>query len=185
MALGFGIAGLVRTKGGKRRGRWMAVTGMILAVAWIGGIIALAAVAGSKDVSRTADGSVTKAGNVSPNNVRVGDCLKLSGFTGTVKTLPVVPCDQPHNAQAFANVTVPGSSYPGGQALKQDCAGALPTAGSASFLGQRSASEPRPLTLVSAEPDECQAGTRQPLLSHCLADDLGQEASPATSALDR
>ncbi|MGI8664695.1 MAG: septum formation family protein [Jatrophihabitans sp.] len=119
LAIGFGIAGLVRTRNHRRRGRWMAVTGLVLSVAWIIGLIALVSHANNRDTSRSADGTVTRSGDISPYNVRIGDCIKLPKTTGNITSLPVVPCSQPHNAQAYADVTVPGTSYPGASTLLQ------------------------------------------------------------------
>ncbi|MDQ2837429.1 MAG: hypothetical protein M3Y42_07465 [Actinomycetota bacterium] len=109
----FGIVGIVRTKAHQRRGRWMAVLGMILSVAWVIGLVALVAVVSGSRATRSADGTVTKAGKISPWNVKIGDCVKLPSTLGTLLTITVTPCTEPHNAQAFAEAPLTGSSYPG------------------------------------------------------------------------
>jgi len=84
-------------------------------------IVGLIAVAVGQQPSRSADGKVTKAGKASLTDIRVGDCLKLPASigAGSMHTVRDVPCNEPHNSEVFASVTLTGSSYPGQTAAEQ------------------------------------------------------------------
>ena len=51
-------------------------------------------------------------------DIEVGDCLNDAEASGTVTTAPIVPCDEPHDSEAYAIVTVPDGDYPGEDAIK-------------------------------------------------------------------
>ncbi len=134
----FGIVGIARTKGHRRRGRWMAVTGLVLAVAWLGLFVTLGAISNHNKAHRAANGSVTQSGKVSPLDVRVGDCFQqkeaLTGNASKVSGVQVLPCGQPHNAQVVAEATPTDSSYPGQAGLMQE-AGELCAPKAVHYLG--------------------------------------------------
>lgn len=113
LAIGFAIAGLRNTRGGLRRGRWMAVTALVLSAAWVSLFGVLVAVSHGHEAHRTASGTVSKAGTMSAFAIRVGDCVRLPEQLDSINNLTVVPCTELHNAQAFAVRTLQESSYPG------------------------------------------------------------------------
>ncbi|GAA3551922.1 DUF4190 domain-containing protein [Nocardioides daeguensis] len=81
VGIGLGIAGLVRTKDGKRSGRWAAVTGLALgAVVLVAGLgfAVFAMVMGSRTVWE--------------DEARVGQCIDLDFFDDPVKA----SCGEPH-----------------------------------------------------------------------------------------
>lgn len=81
VGIGLGIAGLVRTSGGKRSGRWAAVTGLVLgAVVLVAGLgfVVFAAVMGSRTVWE--------------DEARVGQCIDIDLFGDQVKA----SCGEPH-----------------------------------------------------------------------------------------
>lgn len=51
----------------------------------------------------------------------VGDCLDdgdVAAEAGTeVQTLPTVPCDEPHDSEVIASITLRGTAYPGESAI--------------------------------------------------------------------
>ena len=113
LAIGFAIAGLRNTRDGRRRGRWMAVTSLLLTVAWLA-VFGFAVVnAHGRQAHRTADGSVSRAGSIAWYQVRLGDCIQLPTGLDALQDVTVVPCGQPHNAQAYDTVQLTGSAYPG------------------------------------------------------------------------
>lgn len=49
--------------------------------------------------------------------MRVGDCVNSGDLDGLVETVPVVPCDEPHDSEAFASMDMPAGVYPGETAV--------------------------------------------------------------------
>lgn len=47
----------------------------------------------------------------------VGDCLVTGGPGRVTQTVPVVDCSLEHDSEAYANITVEGSSFPGDDAI--------------------------------------------------------------------
>lgn len=89
VGLGLGIAGLVRTSGGRRRGRWAAVTGTV-----VGALVTALAIA-AVPVALWYD-----ADTIRPGRAEVGQCADLErrpGSAGVV--LSERDCDRPHDAE--------------------------------------------------------------------------------------
>lgn len=121
LGLIFGITGIVRTAHPARRGRGLAVTGLVLALLWLASAIALPVLTKGADARRSASGSVTQAATVSPVRLRAGDCYNDTVLTNqqapaskTVGTVKVVPCSQPHNAVVYAVTTLPAGKWTSG-----------------------------------------------------------------------
>lgn len=86
VGIGLGIAGIVRTKGGRRSGRWAAITGLVL-----GSMLTLAMVAFC--VFAVVMGSNT----VWEDEARVGQCVDID-FLGD---LAKARCNEPHDAEVI------------------------------------------------------------------------------------
>jgi hypothetical protein len=125
LGLIFGATGIVRTRRSVRRGRPLAVVGVLLSVLWLVLFAAIGAAArqdsGRASAVRLNPGpsnavpNPAATGAVSPRNLRPGDCFMVK--LGVVLTsIPLLPCSTPHDAQIFANVRIPDSSYPGSSA---------------------------------------------------------------------
>ncbi len=146
------IVALVRTKGGRKRGRGMAVAALAISMAWVVFYIAAYAYHQGRKPTRSADGSITHQGSFSPVNLRTGDCFLtpplVQGQPLEIRNVTVLPCSTPHNAQVFDVLTTRDTTYPGESALLQealhDC-----VAPAQSYLGKPSAT----LNLVSFVPD--------------------------------
>ena len=73
-------------------------------------------------------------GDPSAFEIEVGDCLNDKDSEGTVTSVPVVPCDEPHDSEAFASILIEGDDFPGEAAIvaqaNKDCAEAF-----ADFVG--------------------------------------------------
>jgi hypothetical protein len=104
----------------------------VLSGIWLIAIAALIAYAVGRTPDRDASGTVTHQGAISPVDLRVGDCVKVPGFTAgsdpkEVDELTVVPCAQAHNGQMVALVQSTDTSYPGSSQLtdeaQRDCVG--------------------------------------------------------------
>ena len=116
VALVLGIVGLVRTADPIRRGRGLAVAGIVLAVAWFAGFAGLGLYLSTHTAQRDASGAVVKAGHLNPSNLRTGDCFNnggapAPGATTTLSSISLVPCAQPHNAEVIATATMPAGSW--------------------------------------------------------------------------
>jgi hypothetical protein len=169
LAIGFAIAGLRNTRDGRRRGRWMAVTSLVLTAAWIA-VFALAVVTARGDQAhRTADGSVSRAGGIPWYSVRLGDCIQLPVGIEALQDVTVVPCGQPHNAQAFDTLQLTGSTYPGDDAVRtrslNGCDDLVPA-----FLGQSQT----PLHVVALFPSDLRWRAHD-RTAHCLLVDRAKE----------
>lgn len=67
----------------------------------------------SGDAPRDESGQVTSSADAGAMNVRLGDCISdVALLDGTVETVPVVPCDQPHQGEVFAEQELTESSLP-------------------------------------------------------------------------
>jgi hypothetical protein len=130
----------VRTSQRRRRGRGLAIAGLAASAVWIVVVVVLVVVAVERQPVRSADGTVVRQGTTSPENLRVGDCVKLPVLTGqTVDNITITPCSNLHNAQVFTIVNSTDASYPGDSTLEQqglqNCQAQAPT-----FLGTSSTS---------------------------------------------
>lgn len=109
----FGFVGLHATgKRGSKRGRGLAIAGVVLATVWLALTIGLVALNQSQQADRNADGTVQKPGTSNIFALRPGDCLLHEGTDGgTFTEAAVVPCTQAHRSQVAAEVplTDPGS----------------------------------------------------------------------------
>lgn len=86
----------------------------------------------TNDTARDEDGTVIE-GNDDADvfSIRVGDCLNDAGTSGTVTTAPIVPCDEPHDSEAYASFQLQDGAYPGDDAISaaadELCYGAFET----------------------------------------------------------
>jgi hypothetical protein len=64
----------------------------------------------------------------------VGDCTATGGATRVTATVPVVDCDEPHDGEAYALITLDDAEFPGAEAVTdravEEC-----TAEFAAFIG--------------------------------------------------
>ena len=87
----------------------------------VGGGIAIFAGTNAMDDNTTRDesGTITEAGGLGAFVINVGDCVQVPDET-LVASVEGVPCDQPHDAQAFAEHQLHGDEYPGDSAIEDD-----------------------------------------------------------------
>lgn len=73
------------------------------------------------DAPRDDSGQVTEATTISVFKLQKGDCFdEASMGTGEVNTVKVIPCDEPHDSEIFAEKTLTGSSFPGDSAIQEE-----------------------------------------------------------------
>ncbi|MCE5288025.1 MAG: DUF4190 domain-containing protein [Nocardiaceae bacterium] len=102
LGLILGIIGLHDTKNGQKRGRGMAIAGIVL------GSLSLVATLGL--IALTVSELETKQAT----DLEVGDCLEgLPAEEGTeVFRITTVDCSEPHRSELFANIDITAGSYP-------------------------------------------------------------------------
>lgn len=126
-----GIVALATIKRTGRRGKGQAIAGIVLSSLWITvfGIIITAAVLLIPDPpQRDANGTVVKAGTVPVFNLHTGDCFTVpASMKGTTdaktRTIKVVPCSTPHDAEDFGSFDASDDSYPGLSTLRTEAVG--------------------------------------------------------------
>jgi hypothetical protein len=131
LGLIFGIAGIVRTSRRLRRGRPLAVIGLLLSALWL--VVIAAGLAGwhgssqygveqrnfsqpvgtqqNRILTPLTPGPVTPAA-ITPRDLQPGACFML-GQPGATYSISVLPCSKPHDAQFFAKIQLAYKPYPG------------------------------------------------------------------------
>jgi hypothetical protein len=109
----FGFVALNQIKRTGQRGRGMAVAGLVISGIWLLGIIFGVIFAIATSATRASDGQISQGGSVAANEFKVGDCVNDLSNTSALRSLPGVPCAQPHEGEVFAIFNLPDGSYPG------------------------------------------------------------------------
>jgi hypothetical protein len=73
--------------------------------------------------------------HASAMDIKVGDCLDDADAGTTTATAPIVPCTDPHDSEAFAEITLSGSSYPGDDAVQAQAQKGCTGDAFANFIG--------------------------------------------------
>lgn len=83
-------------------------------VFYIAAALGLAVYGAVTDADRDSSGAIIGEGNVDAFNVNVGDCFNdySASITNQVTSVPGVPCNDPHDNEAYAVFDVTISSYP-------------------------------------------------------------------------
>lgn len=64
------------------------------------------------ETTRDDTGEVQEGGDVGVFRIRVGDCLNAQ-IAEQQSSVPVVPCDEPHESEVYATFDLVGDDYPG------------------------------------------------------------------------
>jgi hypothetical protein len=129
VALGLGIAALVKLRRRPQRGRGLAVAGMVLGILGLfGSAFGFAAVAIHAGMS--ASGSFGARGSgVYDFAWQPGDCFTERRIGSEVVSRQLTGCDKPHYGEVFFRTSLPGTDYPGSQEVMTQanklCAGGL------------------------------------------------------------
>jgi hypothetical protein len=123
VAIGLAITVLVKSRHGVNHGKGLAISALIIAGLWlVAGVVAV--ILGvfndlTQDADRDSTGQVTQRDEISTSKVRVGDCLDDPGMFGIRgeadrgEPISAVPCDQPHQFEAYFTFELDGDRYPG------------------------------------------------------------------------
>jgi hypothetical protein len=121
----FGILALVQLKRRPQRGHGVAITGLVLSVLslLVGTGLLLAVIkAGANDRAAGID-------RVTTDRLEVGQCIRAVGESTEIYSMPVVPCDQPHEAEVYHVFTMDAGPFPGDAAVESEsgerCSAAL------------------------------------------------------------
>ncbi|MDX6199384.1 MAG: hypothetical protein QOJ79_2535 [Actinomycetota bacterium] len=122
----FGIIALIRIAGTAKRGRGMAIAGIVCGALWIVGVAAALLIGATVGPDRDRMGTVTSEGDVGVTHLQVGDCIE-SAPVALVRTVHVVPCLHAHAAEVFARFNMVGNDYPGAAQVSRYAAGGCQT----------------------------------------------------------
>jgi hypothetical protein len=112
---GAAMAIVVLTSRGRHAGRGLAIGALAMAGFWCVaavGFIVLGVALDASEPDRASDGEVEQSQEVTTDDVAEGDCVIMPPGD-TVYTVEVLPCAEPHDAEAFAVWSIDGEEYPG------------------------------------------------------------------------
>jgi hypothetical protein len=116
----FGFIGLSRTKGGLRKGRGFAVAGLVIST------LSTVAIVIAVVIVFTVGTSFLNTGQIDATDIAVGDCV-VDAPEGSVTSVEVVPCTEPHKGEVVGEFTVSGSDYPGEDEVANQAEARCPT----------------------------------------------------------
>jgi hypothetical protein len=108
----FGLIARHRIKRSGQQGKGLATAGVILGSLWLVGIIVAVAVSVADQPTRDTAGVLTSGGDVPADRLQLHDCLTELP-EGVVRTVGVVPCDQPHLGEVYDVFELPTGAFPG------------------------------------------------------------------------
>jgi len=113
----FGIIALVQIRRTGQKGTGLAVAGLVLSALWLLllglGLVVFLVTGADRDT----EGEITEGGSVSAMSLQVGDCLNGLQEEGDVRSLPAVPCAEPHEGEVYATFDLPEGDYPSETAI--------------------------------------------------------------------
>lgn len=112
---GFVALSQIRQQGGKGRG--MAIAGLVLSGLWTVALIAGIVLAVVFSAGRGSTGEITKAGSLSIDDLKTGDCVDGVRDGVVITTVTARPCADPHDSEVFSQFTLPDGSWPGADAV--------------------------------------------------------------------
>jgi hypothetical protein len=117
IGIGLGIIGLVTTRRGRRRGRDLAVIGLLATIVWtaIGGTLGTVAEL-THGFHKPVKVKYTYV-QATVFSLRQGDCLNN---VPSASSPSLASCNSPHDAEVFATFSLSGASWPGAAVLQQE-----------------------------------------------------------------
>jgi hypothetical protein len=91
------------------------VTSSLILIAALG-VAGCGTTVSDDDSTRDESGDVVEGGDVGAFRLQVGDCLAEEAV-GDVESVPVVPCEEPHDSELYHTFDLPGTAYPGAEAI--------------------------------------------------------------------
>jgi hypothetical protein len=103
--------GQVKRRG--QQGRGLAVAGLSLSAVWVLGWVVLIVVAVTSSAGRDGSGAVDRAGTLSLEELRPGDCINGLKESVRITSVDAVPCASPHQAEVYGVFTLAAGPWPG------------------------------------------------------------------------
>lgn len=118
LAFILGAVALFRLRTSGKRGKGLAVLGMVLTVAWAGAGAATYYFVFANPL-RNDEGVVVRQGDIPVDQLRVGDCIEDFTTSKSIGKVTVVPCTDAHDAEVFHTFDLTGKndSYPAPEEL--------------------------------------------------------------------
>lgn len=114
----FGIAALAKIRRTRQPGKGLAIAGLLLSAGWALGFLAAVNFAAHHSAGSDSTGSdMFDSHQVNAFHLKAGSCFNRPLGSRSAE-VDVVPCAEPHDAELFAMVSVPGGPYPGETSLK-------------------------------------------------------------------
>jgi len=113
VSVGLGIAVFSRSKDGFDHGKKLVIAGFIVIACWIALVVIAATVGFGRPAERDTSGVLESRGAVPIEKVMVGDCLENLREDVAMSTVEVIPCDETHRLEAYANFELPDGDWPG------------------------------------------------------------------------
>lgn len=112
----FGLIALRQIKRTGQRGRGLAIAALAISGVWVVLVIVVVAVT---EADRDESGSITNSGELSVEDLEVGDCLNNLVEDEAVTTVDAVSCSASHEAEVYASIMVPDGDWPGIEGMSQ------------------------------------------------------------------
>jgi hypothetical protein len=122
LSLIFGIVALGKIRRTGQRGRGLAIAGLVLTGAWVALFVVIFYAGALHQISQA------PAPAAASYTFQAGQCFDRDQTTAAARATPL-DCATPHYAEVFAVETVPGSTYPGKDAVVKLADGKCPTDG--------------------------------------------------------
>lgn len=75
---------------------------------------------GGSAANRGEDGQVVEANEEADAfDIRIGDCLDTAKLSGSVESVPSVPCDEAHDSEAYFTENIDADAFPGATEVDQ------------------------------------------------------------------
>lgn len=121
----FGILALRHIPRRGHGGKGLAIGGLLASGVWIVVIGAAVMFYLSITAQRDASGQIVEAGDLSTQELQIGDCINELQTTDAAVTVPGVPCTEPHEGQVYDVFEVSGIRFPGNEKIfelaEEDC----------------------------------------------------------------
>jgi hypothetical protein len=118
LAVGFGITALLQIGRRGGRGKGMAITGIVLGSLWT--VFIVLGIVGDNLDSRAGGEQIPAPPGAEQHDVttlKAGECTAKIPESDRIVDVPVIPCSKPHRDEVYAVLTIPGTKYPGDEAL--------------------------------------------------------------------
>ncbi|WBU38220.1 septum formation family protein [Homoserinibacter sp. YIM 151385] len=135
-------------------------------------------------VERDEDGQVVTGNeNADVFSIKIGDCIDSDALSGEIDSVPIVPCSEEHDAEAFANVLLEDGDYPSQDVIDQAAEEACYTDNFEEFVGVAYDDSELDATYLSPTQESWTSGSDREIL--CLITDPAGKSTGSLEGADR